>query len=446
MSHRGRALSISEKEMVVNVKHYFDKEKKLFLQKKRLDVNNSALRTALATNVSEVTVWRIMAEYNNKNTFSTPSKKGSRPYAVDENVKTICQDIIRSHNICRKHLSLRLLDGILNDEHNISVARETLRRCLYRWNIIHGFVQRHTALRERDYVVKARREYLIKKRILNGSGRTLVYLDETYINKNHSGTDTAWYCSDWKDNPRLDKSFGPYINKPAGKGERFIILNAVTKDGWVDNAKLVFQAHRCTGDYHGSMDEENFTKWFITQLLPNVPANAVIIMDNAPYHNMFLEDEVPPLTSKKVILQKWLRDNNIPFDENFIRIQLIDLINRNRPPRVFKLDYILKNNPLYKDRNIGILRIPQYHPELQPIEKCWGVMKQYMAQHCDFTINGLRKNLETAWTKVTSDTMKGIMEKIDYWENYHFEQDSLLDAIDDEYGRIDFAEEDLSKI
>lgn len=155
-------------------------------------------------------------------------------------------------------------------------------------------MQRHTALRERDYVVKARRAYLIKKKILNESGRTLVYLDETFMNKNHSGTDTAWYCSDWKNNPRLARSFGPYMNKPAGKGERFIILNAVTKDGWVKNAQLVFQAHRRTGDYHGAMDEDNFSKWFITQLLPNIPDNAVIIMDNAPYHNMLLEDGVPP--------------------------------------------------------------------------------------------------------------------------------------------------------
>ena len=190
MSHRGRALSIPEKEMVINVKHYFDKEKEFVLKNQEIDVNNSALRTALATNLSQVTVWRIMAEYNSNNTFSPPAQKGSRPYAVNENVKTICQDIIRSHNICRKHLSLRLLVGILNDEHGISVARETLRRCLYQWHILHGFVQRHNALRERDYVAKARRAYLIKKKILNASGRPLVYLDETYINKNHSGTDT----------------------------------------------------------------------------------------------------------------------------------------------------------------------------------------------------------------------------------------------------------------
>src|SRR6266536_3313468 len=115
MSHRGRALSISEKQMVVHVKHYFDKEKELFLTNKKLDVNNSAFRTALATNLSQVTVWRIMAEYNSNDSFSPPAKKGSRTYAINENVKTICQDIIRSHNICRKHLSLRLLGHCSKD-------------------------------------------------------------------------------------------------------------------------------------------------------------------------------------------------------------------------------------------------------------------------------------------------------------------------------------------
>jgi transposase len=434
MSHRGRSLTLPEKEMVVCVKRYFDKERELFLQNKPLCGKNSARRTALATNISEVSVWRILAEYHNQSTLSSPAPKGSTPYAVNENVKTICQDIIRSYNIRREHLSLRLLVGVLNDEYHIEVARETLRRCLYRWHIVFGSVQRHTALRERDYVVMARREYLLKKRRLNTSGRMLVYLDETFINKNASGSDTSWYCSDWKDDSRLDKSFGPYINKPAGKGARFIVLNAMTKDGWLDGAHLVFQANRRTGDYHGAMNEDNFTHWLTTQLLPNIADKAVIIMDNAPYHNMFQNDNVPPLTSKKVILHQWLTENNIAFDKDCLRVQLLDLIAKHRPPRIFKLDDMLRHDPRYAARHIEILRTPQDHPELQPIEKCWAVMKQDIAQHCDFTLEGLRKNLAAAWAKITPHTMAGIIDKMLYWENRHFEQDNLLDAVDDEDG------------
>jgi len=30
-----------------------------------------------------------------------------------------------------------------------------------------------------------------------------------------------------------------------------------------------------------------------------------------------------------------------------------------------------------------ILRTPQYHPELQPIENCWAVVKHHCAAQCD---------------------------------------------------------------
>jgi hypothetical protein len=71
MSHKGNSLTIPEKEMVVHVKHYFDKEQELYSKTKEFpSVINPARRTALATNLSEVTVWRIMAEYNRNNTLS----------------------------------------------------------------------------------------------------------------------------------------------------------------------------------------------------------------------------------------------------------------------------------------------------------------------------------------------------------------------------------------
>ncbi len=155
MPGKGNSITLPEKEMVVHIKHYFDQEKRRYSHNKDLSLTSSVARTALATNRSEVTVKRIMAEYNTGKPLSPPSLKGSNPYAVEESVQTICQDVIRSYNIRCEHLSLRLLVGILHDEYNIGVARETLRACLYRWNILHGSVQRHTALSERDYVVKA---------------------------------------------------------------------------------------------------------------------------------------------------------------------------------------------------------------------------------------------------------------------------------------------------
>ncbi len=59
----------------------------------------------------------------------------------------------------------------------------------------------------------------------------------------------------------------------------------------------------------------------------------------------------------------------------------------------------------------SILRTPQYHPELQPIEMCWGIVKNYMAQHCDFTLQQFRDNLPLAFSQVTSETCRKLVAK-----------------------------------
>jgi hypothetical protein len=109
-------------------------------------------------------------------------------------------------------------------------------------------------LKEKDHAIAARQRYLRKMRDNRASGRDTirpeVYLDESYVNKNHSNN-FIWYSGE----------DGPWVQKPTGKGEQLIIVNAVTKSGWVSGAKLVFKSTRKTGDYHGQMNWDLFKKW-----------------------------------------------------------------------------------------------------------------------------------------------------------------------------------------
>ena len=95
ISHGGKGNTIftAEKEIVVRVKCYFDKEKKSS-HKKTYASKSAVALTSLSTKLSEISVKRIMAEYNKRNDFAPPAPKGSNPYAIDESVKTLCQDII----------------------------------------------------------------------------------------------------------------------------------------------------------------------------------------------------------------------------------------------------------------------------------------------------------------------------------------------------------------
>ena len=197
-------------------------------------------------------------------------------------------------------------------------------------------------------------------------------------------------------------------------------MHAITVDGWVDNAQLVFEANRRTGDYHGQMNWDNFSKWFKTQLLPNIPTNSLIILDNAEYHNVFAENAFPVPTTRKEVLCYWLEKNGIPWTTDMLKPELYELCKRFAPVPEYRLDKMAKAD------GHSILRTPQYHPELQPIETCWAVMKNYMAAHCDFTMKNFREQLPSAFKKVTHRTCKSLIAKVAKQEEKYWSEDSKL--------------------
>ena len=135
------------------------------------------------------------------------------------------------------------------------------------------------------------------------TGRKLVYLDESWLNSNHA-PNKCW----------LEADGNGGIKVPSGKGSRLIILHAGTV-GWLRSRWItLFQSK---ADYHDEMDGDTFLKWFREQLIPNIPPNSVIIMDNASYHSMRGE-KAPTLSRRKYEMQNWLADHNIDCDQNMI--------------------------------------------------------------------------------------------------------------------------------
>jgi len=245
ISSRGRPLSPETKKAVVLVKQYFD-------GKKFQPMEPSVKQTADALGIGVATVKRIMADYNrDPKLLDEPCRLRGRPaHAVSGTHQEAVRAYVRSANREGKHITLS------NRMFHIS----TLARTLNRWGFEFGRGTRSQHLKEKDHVVAARQRYIRKKRDNRASGdetiRPEVYLDESYVNKNHSN-DFIWYSGE----------DGPWVQKPTGKGERLIIINAITKAGWVPGAKLVFKSTRKTGDYHGQMNSDLFQKWFVEMLL-----------------------------------------------------------------------------------------------------------------------------------------------------------------------------------
>ena len=132
---------------------------------------------------------------------------------------------------------------------------------------------------EQPRIIAQRQAYLCRMINNHQENRPVVYLDETWANA-HDGKDCAWVERD-------DVTGGTLggIKRPPGKGARLIILGAGGESGWIPNTTLIFRSKKNTGDYHDEMTAYHFEEWFVTKRLPHVPANSLIVMDNASYHS-----------------------------------------------------------------------------------------------------------------------------------------------------------------
>lgn len=347
---------------------------------------------------------------------SVANERGRPARTISESVQAVVRSYIRSANQEGRYVTLELLREHLNSSAlDKSGCIRTLGRALDRWGFTFVKGRRSQHLKEKDYVIAARQRYLREKlsnRKGEGTKRPEVYLDESYVNKNHSN-DFTWYSGE----------DGPWVQKPTGKGERLIVINAITKDGWVPGAKLVFKSTKKTGDYHGQMNLELFSKWFKNQLLMNIPKNSLIIMDNASYHNSIAPYSAPTSSCKKDEIIRWLKQNKIPVRDDCLKAELIEILERLAPVPIYIIDEIAKT------QGHEVLRTPPYHPELQPIETCWGIVKNEVGRNCDFTMANLILQLEKAFEKVNSKTCEGLIKRIRKTEDLFWEEDLEAEKI-----------------
>lgn len=412
-SAQGKPLTPEVKKLIVSIKHFFDRNHKKIGKPSR-DC------TAEAAGVGVATVKRIMADFNRNPGLldKAPSVRGRRSFIVDLSHQEQVRQYIRKANQKGQYITLETIRQFLQEiksEESFHIA--TLARTLDRWGFEFGRGTRSQHLKEKDHVVAARQRYLRKKRNNRVAGkgnatvRPEVYLDESYVNKNHSN-DFIWYSGE----------DGPWVQKPTGKGERLIIINAISKDGWVPEAKLVFKSTKKTGDYHGQMNKALFFKWFSEKLLPNIPKNSLIVMDNASYHNALSEYSAPTATSSKEKIRAWLEQNKIYCREDCLKPELAEIIRKMGPEPTYEIDEIARK------KGHEVMRTPPYHPELQPIETCWGVVKNYIGRHCDFTMKNLIEQLENGFEEVTSETCVKIIAKVAEIEDEFWTDDLRADG------------------
>ena len=149
------------------------------------------------------------------------------------------------------------------------ISTTNLASMNFRWKKCNS---RRKILMEKPDIVFWRNRYLREMKKHRSNDRCIVYIDETWIDSNL----TFQKC--WQD----DKMTGVQVD--VNSKNRLIVVHAGTANRFIPGAELIYKASITVGDYHGQMNFQNFEKWTLEKLIPNLPPNYIICTNSAPYH------------------------------------------------------------------------------------------------------------------------------------------------------------------
>jgi len=416
-----KVIHSQSREVVIRVYSFMKKEAD---SGKTINVDRIQTRVSEATGVSVSTLKRILKEHeHNKRVgkeFSTPHKKRPRRKIktdIDEFDKCVIRRTINEfHTTENERPTLQSLLSVLKKRINFSGGKWAL------WKIIRdlGFRWRKSEnnrkiLIEKDDIRAARLAYLRNISRYRREGRPIIYTDETYIHSSHT-KDHAW--SDGTNAGLL---------APVSKGQRVIIVHAGSENGFISNALLMFKSGTKSGDYHHEMNFDNYERWLKTKLMPNLPPNSVLVVDNAPYHNAQL-NPAPTSSSRKSAMIDWLSERGIPFSDRMCKPELYSLIKLRKPQfKTFKIDALLA------EHGHSVLRLPPYHPDLNPIELIWASVKEYVARkNVSFRLDDAMKLAEEKLSLITKEEWSSRCNNAHQCEQNYLRLEPFIDDISEQ--------------
>lgn len=414
-------LTANEKTIALNIYKYIERTSESY--PKKTDI---LYATAQIIGTSEKTVKRVLNEYKNKGVVTTPNKSKPKHNIISNLDDFILSAIRRKVHQFYFDKELPTIDKVtqaINEDEDLpSFSRSTTFKLMKKLNFKYMKRSRKSVLIDRPDLMIWRKNYLLKIKSFRRQNRKIYYTDETWLNEGHTSNFV------WND-LNVTSSRQAFLNglstglKNPQKGKRLIIAHIGSVDGFLEDAEWIFEAKKHDGDYHGEMDAHNYEKWFVN-IVNKVEPGSVIVLDNAPYHSR-LAVKVPNMSWRKADIQAWLLENNISYDENEIKAELLKKINKD--------DYNKKViDEMAAHKNIIVLRLPPYHCELNPIELIWAQVKGYIGKNNkSFKMAEVKELLKEGLNQISAVSWKKCIDHIIKEENKMMQLDGIMDAASD---------------
>ena len=323
-------------------------------------------------------------------------------------------------------------------EQGFQWSRSTLYRTLLRMGFSCSKSSSHySRLKEKESVIAQRVRYIQEIQELREDGYIICYTDETWANKNLV-----------PEKQRLDEEGKGGGDAPGGKGTRFIIAHVGSREcGLLPDAMycVAVNYNKESEDYHNSMNGEIYLQWLRETVFPRMrehfgeEAKLTLVLDKATYHRTLTDDTSRTWKKlKKADLITFLIGRGVPADvlpphaaQTMLALHALTL-DVVGPPK-----YEVQR--LAEEFGIKVVYLPVAHPELNPIKKVWGAIKNIVMSRngtvdfqdeARFTMSALNEHLECAVRKVSASMWEGFEDECISAENTYLELADVEEALD----------------
>ncbi|XP_050058746.1 uncharacterized protein LOC126554247 [Aphis gossypii] len=382
-NRQGKIIHTCQKEMIINL------YKDLMRKEPEIRYEDLLFRLSEGSGIGIGTIKKTLREYKSTGKVSSPKNKKLRS-TICEKLDDFDKNAIRQkiHQFWfRKEIPTlaKIIQAVQDDPDLPNLSRSSFQRLLKDMQFEYTKRNRNSALTEREDLVLWRRQYISQIRRYRQEGRTIYYLDETWVNVGDCSS-RVWVDKTVKSHKdAFLKGLTTGARNPTGKGKRLIVFCSI---------------------------------------LPKLNDNAVIILDNAPYHSV-KKESIPTTAWTKARIQQWLESKGVVITEPLVKIELLQKVKQIK--NQFE-KYVVDEEA--KKQNKTVLRLPPYHCELNPIELAWSVVKGHVkTNNTTFKLNDVRQLLIDGIQRVTPEM----------WSNFI----SHTIKEEDKFWQIDFISDDI---
>jgi len=376
-------------------------------------------------------------------------------------------------------MTTELIDAI-HEVHDIAILPRTLRNVLASMGYRYGKGNVIGKMNDAWYMSRIRTFLIQYSQALKEEqeGRcVIVYTDESYVNINHARKQT------WYSDIATEKSD---VVRPSGRGRRLVLLHAFTQDGWLSHDKcvhndrvdqvsfsceLIYEAEKGDSDYHDNMNGDIYMQWLNNRLMvafnKRYPRQKmVLVLDNASYHHVRGPDWINVHSMKKdeiayklvelgvtdITVERQKKGTESKETRRFNQPSFYQHGGRWAPTLEElkgELTKYLKDHPavnrtevakLFDANDHQLIYTPPYLPGVQPIERLWAYVKNYVASQyksgrtirtlLEQTYKGFYGDGEKHGEVTKQLSAKVIKHSIDYCNELINQDDSLDGTMD----------------